>query len=87
MPDDTYDIGRYSPEPPRPDSPVISEENDDTVAYNLREKTLEQHRLAQEEAARQAAELRRKQEEDLQGQKNQLASIENKAVEILSKYA
>jgi hypothetical protein len=49
-------------------------------------KRLEKERLAQEEAMRRAAELKKKQDEELEAKKKKLTQIQGDANDILSKY-
>jgi len=53
---------------------------------DLARKRLEKERLAQEEAMRRAAELKKKQDEELEAKKKKLTQIQGDANDIISKY-
>jgi len=75
---------RFSPEPPRPDY-----SDDEAQPYedeSLRLARLENERKAREEAERRAAEQRLISEEQANAHIGKLASMENEAKDILSKY-
>lgn len=53
---------------------------------DLTKKRIEKERLAQEEAMRRAAELKKKQDEELEAKKKKLTQFQGDANDILSKY-
>ena len=74
-------------------SRIAEEESRSDVEYDaeleeldVTRRRLERERLAQEEAMRRAAELKNKQEEELEAKKKKLTQIQGDANDILSKY-